>query len=743
VYASQVYQQQMYPELLNAIRAMMGGSVTGGSDNGLSLGSSSQTVLYHGEAASQTEGIKAIFVEGDPELCIYSGFSGGDSIQIEEGHTNYVTRQSLTPSSLPDTVSLTMGQDRTITMEPNGQSLDGGQMLLEDILGEGPVTLQSGSDNIASFTVSGNEFTFTPLNPGTAALTIEDTITYNGEKTISIVVTSTTAYSVTVQNDGHGTGSASPASAVQGATVTLSSVPNSGYHFKEWKAVSPASLAITVDTFTMPDEDVTVMAVFEADAATTYTVTFNSNGSVYSTKTVNAGESIGSANWPPDPTRNSYTFGGWFTGEHGADSQFTSATPVNATTTVYAKWTYSGGGGGGGGGSTPSSPTYKADVKAGNGAETTFPVTVDKNSGTASIDIGSQNLTSSGTVITIPLVPDVDTYSVGIPVPGLSTADGQGTLTLNTDAGSVAVPSNMLTGVAGISGSKAQITIGQGDKSNLPQDVRDAIGDKPLIQLTLSIDGRQTNWNNPDAPVTVSIPYTPTAEELAHPESIVVWYIDGSGNVVTIPNGCYDQTTGMVTFVTNHFSDYAVAYNPVSFNDVAAGAWYHGAVSFIAARGITDGTGNGKYSPNAKLTRGELLVMIMKAYGIVPDTNPVDNFADAGNTYYTGYLATAKRLGISGGVGNNMFAPGKEITRQEMFTLLYNAIKAIGQLPTGTSGKALSDFTDASNVADWAEEAMTLLVKTGTIGGSNGALAPLSTTTRAEMAQVLYNLLGK
>jgi len=62
--------------------------------------------------------------------------------------------------------------------------------------------------------------------------------------------------------------------------------------------------------------------------------------------------------------------------------------------------------------------------------------------------------------------------------------------------------------------------------------------------------------------------------------------------------------------------------------------------------------------------------MLLKAYEIAPDTSPADNFSDAGNTYYTGYLASAKRLGISGGVGNNMFAPDKNITRQEMFTLL-------------------------------------------------------------------------
>lgn len=183
--------------------------------------------------------------------------------------------------------------------------------------------------------------------------------------------------------------------------------------------------------------------------------------------------------------------------------------------------------------------------------------------------------------------------------------------------------------------------------------------------------------------------------------------------------------------------------NKVSFTDVAANAWYSKAVDFIAARGITTGSGNGSYRPEAKLTRGEFLVMMMRAYGLEPDASRSDNFADAGNTYYTSYLAAAKKLGISGGVGNNMFAPDNEITRQEMFTLLYNALKVIDRLPEGTAGKPISSFSDAGQIASWAKDAMTLMVKTGTINDSTGKLSPTDRTTRAEMAQVLYNLLSK
>ena len=132
----------------------------------------------------------------------------------------------------------------------------------------------------------------------------------------------------------------------------------------------------------------------------------------------------------------------------------------------------------------------------------------------------------------------------------------------------------------------------------------------------------------------------------------------------------------------------------------------------------------------------------MRAYGIAPDADPKDNFADAGDTYYTGYLAAAKRLSISSGIGNNMFAPEKEITRQEMFTLLYNILKTVGRLPKGTSGKTLSSFTDSNSIASWAIEAMKYFVENGIIRGNGDNLFPTSTATRAEMAQFLYNLLS-
>lgn len=391
--------------------------------------------------------------------------------------------------------------------------------------------------------------------------------------------------------------------------------------------------------------------------------------------------------------------------------------------------------------------TYQAVVSEAGTDKNTLTVNVDNNSGSASVDLSTRqgNIFTGGktSVIKVPAIPGVNDYSVKIPISYLTGKEQKGSVTFATESGSVTIRDNMVTVISGISGKLAEITIGKGDKSKLAGGIKTMVGDRPLVQLRMTVDGKPVEWNNPYAPVTVSLPYTPVPEELENPESVIIWYIDGNGRAVSVPSGHYDFAAGTVTFTTSHFSDYAVGFNKVNFNDVAANAWYNKAVNFVSARGITTGTGNSNYSPYAKLTRGEFIVMLMRAYDITPDTSAGENFSDAGDTYYTEYLAKAKKSGISDGTGNNLFEPNKEITRQEMVTLMYNALKVIHKLPDSTEGKQLSDFSDSDKIASWAKEAMRLFVGTGTIGGSGGKLLSTSTTTRAEMAQVLYKLLSK
>jgi len=186
-----------------------------------------------------------------------------------------------------------------------------------------------------------------------------------------------------------------------------------------------------------------------------------------------------------------------------------------------------------------------------------------------------------------------------------------------------------------------------------------------------------------------------------------------------------------------------VVPSKVAFTDVSDASWYSDAIGFLAARNITSGTDEEKYSPNATVTRGQFIVLLLKAYGIAPEPEGADNFADAGNTYYTHYLAAAKRLGIASGDGGSQFKPDAEITRQELFTLLYRSLDTLGKLPAEKNGAALSAFSDAGQVSAYAKEALQALAEGGVITGDNGKLNPKATTTRAQAAQVIYNLLSK
>jgi hypothetical protein len=421
------------------------------------------------------------------------------------------------------------------------------------------------------------------------------------------------------------------------------------------------------------------------------------------------------------------------------------------------------GGGGGGGGAvslpaeSPAETPKTGTTATGNTVTATVIITaaVDINGKAAAavtqdqvsdiVDkaVSEAESISAGTSagVEIKVETDAGTKLVETSIPGssitLMAESGIKEFTVSTPVASITFGGKALPAISGKAGD-VKITASKVDSSTLPDELKQTVGDRPVYDFNVTSGDRiilQFNGN-----VKVSVPYTPKKGEDTN--AIVIYYINAEGRLEIVSNCSYDPEAGMITFKTSHFSKYVVGYNKKVFRDVTANAWYTEAVGFVSARGIALGTGGGNFDPEGKLTRGQLIVMVMRAYGIGPDENISDNFSDAGNTYYTGYLAAAKRLGISNGVGNNMYAPEREITRQEMFTLLYNALKLIGELPENTDVRKLNEFGDSSRIAGWAKDAMALFVESGTIGGSGAMLFPANTSNRAEMVQVLYKLLS-
>ncbi|AIQ55265.1 S-layer homology domain-containing protein [Paenibacillus sp. FSL R7-0331] len=280
------------------------------------------------------------------------------------------------------------------------------------------------------------------------------------------------------------------------------------------------------------------------------------------------------------------------------------------------------------------------------------------------------------------------------------------------------------------------ITIG---KVSLNEEGKAVLGDRPVYDLEVKA-GDSSVAEFGGGKVTVNVSYAlQTGEE---PHAVVVYYITPAGSLETV-RGNYQAASGSVEFVTTHFSQYIIGYNQVSFTDVAASSWYSEAIGYLAARSITSGTDANNYSPNAALTRGQFVVLLLKAYGIAPQAAGAANFTDAGNTYYTGYLSAAKELGVATGSGDNQFKPDDQITRQELFTLLYRSLKILNELPEGAAAAGLSGYSDASLVAGYAQEALQALTASGIVSGNGGKLDPQGLSTRAQAAQVIYNLLAQ
>ena len=109
----------------------------------------------------------------------------------------------------------------------------------------------------------------------------------------------------------------------------------------------------------------------------------------------------------------------------------------------------------------------------------------------------------------------------------------------------------------------------------------------------------------------------------------------------------------------------------VSFADVPAGSYYAKAVAWAIENGITGGTGNGLFSPNAACTRAQSAAFLYRAAGS-PAVNGSAGFSDvAADAYYASAVAWAKEHGITGGIGGGLFGSANNCTRAQIAAFLW------------------------------------------------------------------------
>ena len=140
-----------------------------------------------------------------------------------------------------------------------------------------------------------------------------------------------------------------------------------------------------------------------------------------------------------------------------------------------------------------------------------------------------------------------------------------------------------------------------------------------------------------------------------------------------------------------------------SFDDVPTGAYYEEAVAWAAEKGITEGTSATTFAPKALCTRAQVVTFLWRAAGC-PEPQNAGSFADVtAGSYYAKAVAWAIENGITGGTGDGMFSPDAVCTRAQAVTFLYRASAA----PAVDGSSSFSDVdADAYYMAAvrWAEQ---------------------------------------
>lgn len=188
---------------------------------------------------------------------------------------------------------------------------------------------------------------------------------------------------------------------------------------------------------------------------------------------------------------------------------------------------------------------------------------------------------------------------------------------------------------------------------------------------------------------------------------------DGTTEVIITS---YTKDGYLITPIPEGGGTVKIVDNTMAFTDTEE-HWAADAISFVSARGLFVGIGNGLFAPDSSMNRAMLMTVL--AHYDKENT-------DGGSTWYEKGLRWAIAKGITDGTN-----PDRTISRQELVTMMHN------YAGKPASEGRLESFSDSDEIADWASPAMQWAAENGLIVGSNDALNPNGEVTRAQAAAII------
>ena len=582
---------------------------------------------------------------------------------------------AITTTTLPGG---TVGTPYSHQLQANG----GGFILWELFSGELPDGL--------TLKMTTGEISGTPTTEETATFTVRAINSVgNDKKELSITIANTPAveHTVTVSNDGNGTGTATPSTAAAGTTIILTAMPNEGYHFKEWEVIS-GGVTIKDNKFLMPNGNVEVKAIFEEDAPPvptefTITVKTDSNGTASAS---HAKAVVGTEITLIATPKTGYHFKEWEVISGGVTISNNKFTMPNGNVTIKA--------------------IFEKDAPA----PTEFIVTFDGNGGTPSV--GSMTTTNQK-LTSLPSASRSGSYSFD----GWYTEKSGGTkiTTATVFSAKTTVYAHWTYTGGGGGGYNPPVTyytlrFETGGGSDVPS-VREAYN--TYIDLTK---------------------YVPTWRG----HTFIGWYSERS--LMNKVSGVY-LTKDMTVYASWRVDENpGTGANP--FTDVSEKDWFYGDVMFVYENGLMLGTSKTLFSPHGTATRGMMATILWRMEGS-PVPKGKNSFTDVeAEKWYADAITWTAENGIFAGYGKDKFGPDDPITREQLAAIFYRYADYKGYDLTVKGN--LDKFKDADKITDYAKTAMQWAVGSGLVKGKSGNLLdPQGTATRAEIAAMLHRFIEK
>ncbi len=219
-------------------------------------------------------------------------------------------------------------------------------------------------------------------------------------------------------------------------------------------------------------------------------------------------------------------------------------------------------------------------------------------------------------------------------------------------------------------------------------------------------------------------------------ETLTVTDSRGSALTLTDKGGgkfAFTMPSGSVTVNATFMEDNSILN---FFVDVPASAYYYDAVKWAAEQGITGGTDENHFSPDASCTRAQIVTFLWRAAGspVVNYILPSEDVAES--SYYAEAVRWAASQGIVSGISPTRFGPDLPCTRAQAMTFLYGAMGS----PAVTGG---SGFLDVDSGAYYAGPVAWAVKNHLTSGTGNGLFGTEDTCTRAQIVTFLFGLYEK